>query len=62
MKIPPELQVRDAIATDITQIVGEPGVYAVRILFDGEPAVFHVELEGKRTSFKVREHIYHEYW
>ena len=61
MKIPPELQVRKAIATEITQLEGEPGVYVVNILFDGTPEVFHVELEGLKSSFNVRERTYFGY-
>jgi hypothetical protein len=61
MKIPPELVVHEAICTGITQVEGEPGVYIVNILFDGTPEVFHIELEGLRTSFNVREGIFYKY-
>jgi hypothetical protein len=61
MKIPPELRVRHAIVTGIDEVEGEPGVYVVNILFDGVAEVFHIELEGLETSFKVREKIYSRY-
>ena len=61
MKIPRELLVRDAIVTGIEEAAGEHGVYVVSILFDGAPEVFHIELEGARTSFKVREGVFYKY-
>ncbi len=61
MIIPPELVVREAICTGISQLEGEPGVYVVNILFDGAPAIFHIELDGERTSYNVREKIYYKY-
>jgi hypothetical protein len=42
MRIPPELVIHSAIATGITSVEGEPGVYVVNVLFDGVPEVFHV--------------------
>jgi hypothetical protein len=61
MKFPPELEIREAICTGITQVEGEPGVYVVNVLFDGVPETFHIELEGKETSFKARESAYYGY-
>jgi hypothetical protein len=61
MIIPPELEIHDAICTGIEQVEGEPGVYVVNILFDGVSEVFHIELEGLDTSFKVREGVYYKY-
>jgi hypothetical protein len=61
MKIPPELRVRHAIVTGIDEVEGEPGVYVVNILFDGVAEVFHIELEGLKSTFNVREDIYYKY-
>jgi hypothetical protein len=61
MIIPPELRIRSAIVTGIAQIDGEPGVYAVNILLDGVAELFHIELEGLKSSFNVRENIYYKY-
>jgi len=61
LKIPPELLVHSAIVTEVTPVEGEPGVYVVNILFDGAREVFHIELEGSKSSFKVREHSYYQY-
>ena len=61
MKIPPELEIHDAICTEITQVAGERGAYIVNILFDGIPEVFHIELDRPDTSFKVTEKIYGTY-
>jgi hypothetical protein len=61
MKFPPELEIREAICTGITQIGGEPGVYAVDIVLDGVHELFHVELEGLTSTFNVREDIYYKY-
>lgn len=61
MDIPPELVINKAICTGIEQPEGEPGVYVVSILFDGSPEIFHIELEGQRSSYNVREKIYYKY-
>lgn len=61
MKIPPELVIRSAVCTGIMQIEGKLGAYAVSILFDGTPEVFHIELDGPETSFKAMERVYGEY-
>jgi hypothetical protein len=61
MTLPEDYVVKVAIVTEIVTVKGEPGVYAVRMLFDGVPEVFHIELEGKKTSFKVREHSFYVY-
>jgi hypothetical protein len=54
-------RISNATIVGITQIDGEHGVYVVDIIFDGVPQVIHVELEGSKTSFKVRERIFAEY-
>jgi hypothetical protein len=62
MKIPPDLVIRSAIATGITLVEGERGVYVVNVLLDGAPEVFHIELEGPtKSSFHVREHSFGKY-
>jgi hypothetical protein len=61
MQIPPDLLVHSAIATSVTPVDGEPGVYVVEVLFDGTPEVFHIELEGLKSSFIVRERSYYQY-
>src|SRR5689334_5913898 len=61
MKIPTHLLVRSAIATAVTSVEHEAGVYVVEILFDGVREVFHIELEGKASSFNVREGSYYKY-
>jgi hypothetical protein len=62
MIIPPELVVREAICTGITQVDGEPGVYVVNIVFSGVPEVFHIKLNDARISFKVRERVFSRYY
>jgi len=61
MKIPPELLVHEAIVTGIAPVEGEPGVYVVDVLFDGIHEVFHIELDGLKSSFNVQEDIYYRY-
>lgn len=61
MIIPPELRIHDAIVTGITEVVGERGVYAVDIRLDGVDERFHIELEGRKSTFNVREDIYYKY-
>jgi hypothetical protein len=61
MEIPPEQLIREAIVTRITPVEGERGLYRVDIEFDGKPEVFHIELEGAKSSFIVRERVYYKY-
>jgi hypothetical protein len=62
MKIPRHLWIHSAIATEITLIEGVSGAYAVHVLLDGTPEVFHIELEGpSRSSFHVREKSFSRY-
>ena len=61
MIIRPELKIHDAIVTEIAEVDGERGVYAVDVLLDGVYQRFHVELEGLKSTFNVREDIYYKY-
>lgn len=61
MKIPPQLVVRSAIATSVAPVDCEPGVYRVEVMLDGVREVFHIELEGEKSSFTVRERSFGQY-
>jgi hypothetical protein len=61
MFVPADQLVKVAIVSGIAPVAGQRGEYVVNVIFDGAPEVFHVELEGPKTSFKVQEHKYYEY-
>lgn len=62
MRIPRHLLVHSAIATEVTPEQGLPGAYVVRVLFDGTPEVFHIELDGpSKSDFHVRERSFSSY-
>ncbi len=61
MKIPPELEIHKAICTEIAQAECDCRTYTVSILFDGIPEVFHIEMDGPETSFRVMEKVYGTY-
>jgi len=61
MFVPENQLVKIAIVAAISPIEGEPGAYVVDMFFDGVPEVFHIDLEGQKTSFKVRERSFYAY-